>query len=427
MRTIVCASGLSLMSSAALAFHSVTVGSCQPGANMVATIQMAVDTVGTNGVVNVCPGVYPEQVTVTKSNIKIQGVAPAGGNMSAAVVAVPSGGLVANTAYLGSAFPIAAQIAVLGATNVTITNLVVDASPPAGATSNGVNDCATDVVGVYFQNSQGTIQNSAFNNQALFPQAGLGGCQTGEGVVIENSSTTPSAVTVKNNIVSGYQKDGILAFDDAVGQGLTPTISGNTVEGQGPTMLIAANGIELDYLNAGTVTGNLVSNNVYTGPTYGASGILPYDASNLTISGNRIVGSQYPIAPYGDSANGGSNTETVSGNVIAQPQAFDGIDFCYSSGNTVKNNVIDGPAQSGIHLDSSCGPASTNNTVSANTVDFACAGILEGTNSGGMITADNKLNNTTTQVLTGTDVCGAVPAAPHAAGTRRPAPRLLRR
>ena len=69
--------------------HVIYVGSCQAGSS--ATIQAAVNGVAINGIVNVCPGTYPEQVTISRGPLTLQG-APSGAG-DAAVVVPPDGGL----------------------------------------------------------------------------------------------------------------------------------------------------------------------------------------------------------------------------------------------------------------------------------------------------------------------------------------------
>jgi parallel beta-helix repeat protein len=87
---------------------------------------------------------------------------------------------------------------------------------------------------------------------------------------------------------------------------------------------------------------------------------------------------------------------------------YDAIDLC-SSGNTASNNTIYGADESGIHLDDSCTGASTSNTVSANTINSSCAGILSGPGASGTISG-NFFYNTVIQQLTGVDTCTPPPA-----------------
>ena len=75
-----------------------------------------------------------------------------------------------------------------------------------------------------------------------------------------------------------------------------------------------------------------------------------------------------------------------------------------SSYNTAQSNTVYGSAESGIHVDDTCGSGTgTNNSVTKNTINEACAGILLGT-GGGNTTAPNTFFNVANTTLAG-DTC----------------------
>src|ERR1039457_2358627 len=79
------------------AFSStVAVGNCTKFVQF-ATIQLAVNAVPSGSTVKVCPGIYPEQVTIANKNLTLIGVGP-----TASTVVVPAGGLVVNAADIFS-------------------------------------------------------------------------------------------------------------------------------------------------------------------------------------------------------------------------------------------------------------------------------------------------------------------------------------
>jgi pectin methylesterase-like acyl-CoA thioesterase len=84
---------LAALSGQAFASSSVTVGLCPGPGTHYTTIQAAVTAVSIGGTVKVCPGTYPEQVTITK-NLTLIGIVS--GTSDSAVVTVPAGGLVTN-------------------------------------------------------------------------------------------------------------------------------------------------------------------------------------------------------------------------------------------------------------------------------------------------------------------------------------------
>jgi len=133
----------------------------------------------------------------------------------------------------------------------------------------------------------------------------LNGAQHGNAIFYINASTDPTVDesrtcsnagsttgVVSGNTVAGYQKNGITVKCP----GVSVTISGNTVTGAGKTAAIAQNGIELGVGAIGTISGNNVSDNEYTG------------ANNADSAGILIFGG----GPFGALAI----KEHVGGNVL---------------------------------------------------------------------------------------------------------------
>jgi parallel beta-helix repeat protein len=375
---------------------SATVGFCAgPGTHYI-TIQAAVNAVSVGGTVKVCPGIYPEQVTIT-NNLTLIGVVS--GTSDAAVVTVPVGGLVTNSVTDIFGFPTAAQIFVQNAA-VTISHLTVDGA------NDGLTDCSIDAIGIYYKNASGTITANAVRN-VLLP-TGLQGCQDGLAINVESNIGTP-AVTISNNSVRNYDKNGITASGPNNGSpGPNVTVTGNTVIGLGATTVTAQNGIQIGYGATGKVASNNVIDDIYINPPncslcYGSAGILIYGSSGVTVSSNTVENTQYGIVPVTESASLTANGTVIKSNHIGGTQLYDAIDLC-SDGNTAQTNSIYGSAESGIHLDDSCSPSTgSNNTVTGNTVNEACAGILLGTGTNPN-TSPNTFMNVTNTTLAG-DVC----------------------
>jgi hypothetical protein len=419
VRNALLGAGVVLCAFSAQARTTIGVGTCNPKIVNFSTIGAAVTAAPSGAVIQVCPGPYPEQVVITKP-LTLEGVTF--GNSSAAHITVPAGGIVANAAYLAGG-TVAAQILVQNAAAVTISNLIVDGS------GNGIAGCAPDIIGIYYQNASGNILNNALVNQAL--GSGLGGCQAGEGIFVESNSAGSALNTlIQNNTVSNFQKNGITATNVANGNGVTSAIiNANTVLGQGPTPAIAANAIQVSYGAGGSITTNVVGNNVYTGPIYGASGILVYLSPGIKITGNTVTASQYPIAVVGDGVSpddGYGDNATITTNKIGGTVDFDSIDLCSSSNDTVTSNTVNGAGSSGVHVDSSCGIPSINDTVASNKIYDACAGILVGPGSA-TPSGTNTVANSTSQVLTQSDVCPAVAGAVSRPGLARLRVSPLRR
>jgi hypothetical protein len=405
---------------------TVAVGTCTNLA-FYPTIQLAINSVPAGSTVKVCPGTYAEQITITK---KLTLTSAANGASDAIVIVPPPGGIASNGSDIFGN-PVAAQIFVASPTgSVTISHLTVD------GTGNNLGGCVpTTLEGIYFQNTSGTITANAVRNQYQTDYADYGGCQNGLAINVE-SLTSASVVTVSNNSVHGYQKNGITATGAATGPGSdgpVVTISGNYIVGMGATAMnwqgvylsqatAAENGIQFGFGASGKITGNAVDDNIWGQDTSGdtgdaASGILIYASPGITVTGNQVASAQFGIVSVTDPAYGPADSTMVATNKIAGTQIFDAIDMC-SSSNTVQSNVIYGSTESGIHLDDSCG-SGNNNTAMGNTINEACAGILLGTGTGNVSTP-NAFSNTANTTLAG-DVCPAGPVHADAklAGTQK--------
>jgi parallel beta-helix repeat protein len=418
---------------------SVVVGTCK-SLPTYPTIQLAVNSVPAGSTIFICPGTYPEQVLITK-NMTLTGVASNGLSGSTAagagnpVVTTPAGGMVANASDLYDGSPIAAQIAAVtpaGAPTpikVTVQFLAIDGS------NNQLTGCGTDLVGIYYQNASGTINQNATRFQELAPD--LFGCQDGLAIYVESGydSGGSAVVTVSNNSVHDYDKNGITAD----GSGTVATITSNYVVGIGATPLIAQNGIQVSDGATGSVKANTVTDDVYVnpdgGPYYSATGILLYDSGTVSagimVSGNTVSNSQGGIVTYGDSF-GTADNNTISANKVttspaAGPYQLDGIDMC-SNHNTATSNFVYNSSGAGVHIDSQCtestGASGNNSTVTKNTINEACAGVLTGNGAGNMVGGSGNLNITynVVQVTQTGDSCPAG-APKHAAGKLKPQPR----
>jgi hypothetical protein len=122
--------------------------------------------------------------------------------------------------------------------------------------------------GILFDNAAGSITDNIVHGV----RQGHSGCQEGNAIEVRNfkangsPSTTKRSVSITNNVVSDYQKNGI-----TVNGGLTATISGNIVTGDGQIIYIAQNGIQLGYGASATVINNTANDNWYTPTSYEAS------------------------------------------------------------------------------------------------------------------------------------------------------------
>jgi parallel beta-helix repeat protein len=395
---------------------TVAVGTCTKLVHF-ATIQLAVKSVPAGSIIKVCPGTYPEQVAIIAKNLTLEGIASPAGD--AAVILPPATGLVANATDVDTGNPIAAQLLVQNAGPVSISNLTVD------GTGNTLTDCSPDLQGILFQNASGTVNHVAVRNQV--PNGIPNGCQIGDSIYVQTAARHSSTVTVEHSSVHNYNKNGITGND----LNTTLVLTLNYVQGAGvvPVPGAAQNGIQLGFGATGTIEGNTVIDNIYGDPTVAASAnILLYETAEnggITVTRNRVGNSQLPIALItgDDGANLGDGV-TVTDNDIFGTSAYDAIDVC-TNGNTVTGNTIFNSAESGVHLDASCGGGTTgnNNTATGNTmVESACAGILIDTGTTGNTTSPDTYFTVPFPVTSSTASCPFVAGPMRAKATNKFSP-----
>ncbi|HEV2489524.1 MAG TPA: NosD domain-containing protein [Candidatus Acidoferrales bacterium] len=387
---------------------TVQVGGCLAGLVNFTTIQAAVTASPTGTIIKICPGNYPEQVTITKNGITLLGVTF--GTADNPVITSPTGGVIQNTTSLATGNPIGAQILVGGTsapalTGVNITGIAVDGS------NNQLSGCgAPTLIGIFYQNASGTITQVATRHQTL--DVGDAGCQNGLGIFVQSGNALTSTVTVQGSSVHSYQKNGITGNE----AGTTITVAGNDIVGQGSTTGAAENGIQIGFGATGKISSNSVADDIWSPDTISdtgdaASGILVYAAAPATlsdvISSNIVASTQFGIAVVTDLTSGpAADAWPITANRVSGTRIFDGIDVC-SDGNTVKSNAVFGSDESGIHLDSTCGGATgSSNTVENNTINEACAGIMIGTGASGNTATPNTIHNSGNTILVA-DSCAA--------------------
>jgi hypothetical protein len=388
---------------------TVAVGACTKLVSF-ATIQSAVNEVPSGSTIKVCPGIYPEQVVISKP-LTLEGIADATGD-DAAVIVPPNTGMVANASDVTTGNPIAAQVLVYHS-SASISNLTVD------GTGNGIAGCTPDLQGILIQfgsDTSNTVNHVAVRNQ--IPGGIVSDCQSGEAIEVQGGcggigiyeplAVNNSPVTVENSSVHNYNTNGITVCDG----GGALTVTGNYIQGSGvaPSGGAVQYGIQI-YGHGGTISGNTVIDNIYGDPTVATSAdILLYDTYGGTVADNIVGNSQFPIVLYDD--DGSSGSVSVKGNKIFGAATYDGIDACTTYGNTITGNTIFNSAESGVHFDASCGslhgnsPSGNGNTATKNAIlESACAGILADPGTTGNTSAPNTFYTVPFRVTSSTSSC----------------------
>ncbi len=247
-------------------------------------IQDAVDAATDGQQIQVCPGLYPETPVITT---------PLRLTFMPGALVMPSS-VTQSTLSLVSGSPLAGIVTIMNSDGVDIEGLVAD----AGAA--GITQCAPDLMGVIYQNSSGSVKRSWVRNTQLSTR--LDGCQSGNGIFVQSGNGGSSRVTIAENRVDGYQKNGITANE----VGTVVEISRNVVVGVGPTTGAAQNGIQIGYGAQGEIERNFVTGNIWSpcvSPDqclYFSTGILIEQSDNVTISENSVGNNLVNIFLNGD-------------------------------------------------------------------------------------------------------------------------------
>jgi parallel beta-helix repeat protein len=298
-------------------------------------------------------------------------------------------------------------------------------------TTSGLTDICDEgndrLRGILFEGASGSIKDSTVRDI----NQGASGCQEGNAIEVRNApfdGTHPNTKTVQveHNVVSKYQKTGIIANGD-----VSVEIDDNKVTGLGPVNYIAQNGIQLGFGALGEVEGNQVSANIYTPQTFASGGILLVNSgSGVLVNNNTITTSDVGLW-----INGTSNARVKNSKVTGS--AFDGIalddSFGLVTGNKVDKNQssnngvgigLYGAGVTGSVIEKNTTPSNgtgifvgfgaSNNTVTGNTAKGNADLDIE--NQGSNTYSKNKCNTSSGPPVD----CGTPPAA--AAANQRQAP-----
>jgi nitrous oxidase accessory protein NosD len=310
------------------------------------SIQDAINAANPGSLIRVCPGTYHEQLSINKS-LRIEG--------DNGAIVLP-GSMVANTTG-SSGTPIAAAILVKDAAKVEIEGLIVDTA------NNGITECSPDLIGILYQNSSGSIAHNAVRNTKL--SVSLDGCQSGDTIVVQSLGGETSKVSIDDNSVHDYQKNGITGNES----GTEVTITSNVVAGLGPTTGAAQNGIQIGFGARGGVLHNTVTDNVWSpcvslaNCAFNATGILVFQSDDVRVEHNSVATNQVGIFA------GGQNAKIESNN-ISNSLVLVGIDLA-GDNNLASRNDVTNSGQAAILIEGN------DNKVQSNDITEAPVGILK--------------------------------------------------
>lgn len=222
---------------------------------------------------------------------------------------------------------------------------------PSGTVSGDVDATGCNI-GVYYDHGTGVVKNANVHGANYFGVVANGdinvvavdvtnstishigetphnGTQHGTGIYYRAFGTGSTSGKVAGNVVSDYQKGGIV-----VNGASTVTVSGNTVTGDGPVNFIAQNGIQAGFGAIAQIKSNVVTGNAYTGTNFASSGgilVVGGDCyggaltSGTQISGNTLVNND--VGAFVSNLDGTCQAPTTQTNVKI-------------GNNTITNNAL---------------------------------------------------------------------------------------
>jgi len=334
---------------------TVQVGSCLAHLQSYVTISEAVGAVPAGSTVWVCPGLYPEQVTVAKS-LTLHGALV--GNTAGATITVPSGGL-KRSVLLRNNVAMYFQILVQGSPSdvITIRDLGINGLGHQVGTKGWM-------CGICYRATSGSISHTAVYNQK--------GNGSGFGIFLEGGGPPDlNAISIIANSIHDFDDGGIRSNANSNPPSLSVSIRENSVViSRSPTLYDSAAAISID--GTGEISGNRL-----LGPSMGIGiGVL----SNLKLSNNTIEGFGIGIWLVGQS-------NTIVSNRISSTTGA-GI-ILSGNGNAVERNYFLNAANA-----ISFNETGTSNHVVNNTINDSGLGV--GSDPGGNVVSPNQFSNVST-------------------------------
>ncbi len=199
-----------------IAHATITVGTCKSAKNPYLTISSAITASPANGLIQVCPGTYPEQLVITKP-LSITGLTVAG--QPGVTIKSPAGGVSSNVGGYSLVTIDNAQGPV-NLKNLFIGGVVANLGNVPGQYSQFCGYIIPSaLVGLTYVNSPGTIRNVNISgvylpSDAIYrPEIGL---EPNCGVGIAISNPPSQVVTVRNSSITNVGYAGILASGNVI-------------------------------------------------------------------------------------------------------------------------------------------------------------------------------------------------------------------
>jgi hypothetical protein len=354
---------------------NVAVGTCMPTKVSFDSLTDAVQGVPAGSTIQVCPGIYAEQIVINKS-LTLKGIVS--GNNSNPVLVPPAGGLVTNAfglnafSFYGFGTPFAAQIVIQGGVDVTLSGITIDDS------AYNIPTCNPIVVGILVQDSNVTVNGVALRNQL---ETGPPPCPSngiGSGILVQNDAGTGSPTTAKVtnstfvNAAQAYEADGV---------GVTSTVNNNSFTASTNSNW---NAISIDA-GMSTIQGNSIADFNFppaaTNLNFASYAVYMSCVPGGTVAGNTISSTQVGVILVNPTCP--TTAVSINNNNITNASII-GIDVGETNGYVQGNDIR--TAQTAIRIPG----AAAGNTIQNNRINDVCAAFGSNPTAG----ANNILSNT---------------------------------
>ena len=313
------------------------------GVGAYTVVQDAVDAASSGDTVQVCPGIYDEQVVIDAKNITLQGagdttiVKPTSASV---LTSLYTTGTQAGAFFNGIVIASIIDVRNAGAAGVTVRDIKVDGelitSLPAGA---------GHVSGLTFGETGGLVDNVTVEDTNQVSPTTV----RTYAMWFDAVGGTSVSVDVTDSTARLYGRNGI----NARGASITIDIDNNTIIGPGmvgPDQV--PNGVLLIAEAGGTVTDNTISENHYTGATFLGSGVLLFQARDgIVVSGNEIFDTDDAVIINA------TDLASVENNDLHNNVKGVRIEAGSAGSNTVTKNLITDNTFVGIEVSDTAGAA----------------------------------------------------------------------
>lgn len=291
------------------------------------TIGAAIAAAKNGDLIEICPGLYPEQLTITRP-VTLRGLSADGTNR---VLVQP-----ASMTNLGT-LPYQAVISVVSTKDVVIDNLAIDAS------QNTLTGCSVSLAAIHFYNSSGTVTNNAISGALLSNSTSCAQLFPGSGFGVEVDTATgqtgPFSVSMSGNSIHDFNRDGVLAS----GAGVTVDVSRNAIAGAGPSAGTFQFGVFIANGAVGHVTQNMLSQENCGSLSFTACvGVRSEGIVLRNVGDGTVVDSNFITNVQSGIFVNGGNQAHITNNTIMNVDAIDGIDIQGTAAGHFTNSQIMG-------------------------------------------------------------------------------------